>query len=281
MKTLSSALLLAFSLAGSACAQTLARDPASGNYRLTFGSYTVTIESLDRVAPKLALAVAPAGAALAYTYTLHHQQVPTARTPIVSLDVPCGGVESVAAPLEWNGWLREDASLCSFMYRRSWLEPGQTVTGLAVRSAHLPGIVEARVMGDAETPAWPTEDVPEAVYKLAETVNGRDGGWFRLKAVGPVRDRSSLGSPATGIAWLLSDLREACDAGWISARGVCASLREKLDNARKSLDRVNRPAARGHLDAFLQELEAQRGKHVDDNAYTLLKVIAEETRRRL
>jgi hypothetical protein len=65
--------------------------------------------------------------------------------------------------------------------------------------------------------------------------------------------------------------------GWIKDPGVVTSLNQKLANARKALDRLfgGKKAARGILGAFVNELDALRGKQVDDNAYFLLRVNAE------
>ncbi len=63
------------------------------------------------------------------------------------------------------------------------------------------------------------------------------------------------------------------------------SLQAKLDAATRSLARGNAASACGQLEAFLRELDAQHGpqpgKHIDDNAYTLLKIGIEYLLRRL
>ncbi len=71
------------------------------------------------------------------------------------------------------------------------------------------------------------------------------------------------------------------DLGWISNRGICTGLEAKLDNARRSLARGDRNSAGGQLGAVVNQLDAQRGKHVMDNAYWLLKVNAEIVLERL
>jgi len=69
------------------------------------------------------------------------------------------------------------------------------------------------------------------------------------------------------------------ELAWITSGGICPSLQVKLDLARQSLGQGRQDSAKGQLEAFLDELDAQHGpepgKHVTDNAYWLLKVNAE------
>ena len=61
-----------------------------------------------------------------------------------------------------------------------------------------------------------------------------------------------------------------CASGDIGNPGVCNSLNVKLRAAVAALARGNDDAMRRQLGAFLNELAAQRGKHVAESAYTRL-----------
>jgi hypothetical protein len=67
-------------------------------------------------------------------------------------------------------------------------------------------------------------------------------------------DRSP-GALATRLSALIDQL---CALGWIDNNGICNSLRVKAT------------AAAGPLNALRNELSAQRGKHVSEEAYTIL-----------
>jgi hypothetical protein len=73
---------------------------------------------------------------------------------------------------------------------------------------------------------------------------------------------------------LIDATQRACSMGWISKKGTCQSLLAKLRVAKASLGRGQTQAARGQLNAFLNELRAQKGKSVNQSAYDLLKTDA-------
>ena len=287
MKFLAICTLLLF-FGHSIAAQTLVRDLNTGNYHLTYTdldgvTHTILVEAVDQVAPLLRAVVQPTPAVLVYRYELTHLVASRARTPIMSMEIPCPAATSVSAPPTWNSVLLAQDRVCDFSSRIGHrLKPGETVQDLVITSTWLPTIADVKVSGPSEGVQWASEagSVPNRAYELAHSVNGRNGGWYSLKAVAPGRDPAGLTSASGGLEWLSADLARSCTLKWIPHAGVCQSLRVKLENLRKSLDRGSRDAAGGQIAAFLQELEAQRGKHVDDNAYSLLKVIAEATRQR-
>lgn len=71
------------------------------------------------------------------------------------------------------------------------------------------------------------------------------------------------------------DVKIACQLGQISPDGVCQSLKAKAEAAAKALKRGRTKAARGAINAFLNELKAQGGKHVQEPALTILREEAE------
>lgn len=71
------------------------------------------------------------------------------------------------------------------------------------------------------------------------------------------------------------DVDAACRLGQIAPEGVCQSLRAKAEAAAKALKRGRTKAARGAVNAFLNELKAQGGKHVQEPALTILREEAE------
>jgi hypothetical protein len=68
----------------------------------------------------------------------------------------------------------------------------------------------------------------------------------------------------------IADTQRAYDEGWIDNHGILNSLLHKLENAQRALDRGNVQAAINMLGAYINELEAQSGKHVTPEAAALL-----------
>lgn len=73
---------------------------------------------------------------------------------------------------------------------------------------------------------------------------------------------------------LMDATNRACSLGWISKAGICTSLRVELKAAQAASKRGSLVAARGLLKAYLNELRAQNGKAVNQQAYDLLSTDA-------
>ena len=69
---------------------------------------------------------------------------------------------------------------------------------------------------------------------------------------------------------LLAALKYMCNLGWIDKHGVCNSLEAKLSAAIDSINRGNLNAAENQLNAFLNDLEAQKDKSINQSAYDVL-----------
>ncbi|WP_428235469.1 FIMAH domain-containing protein [Gracilimonas sp.] len=75
--------------------------------------------------------------------------------------------------------------------------------------------------------------------------------------------------------------RSCEELGWITNKGICNSLDVKLRNVERHLER-NKPKQAGNvLNAFLNELSAQRGKHITEEGYALLYYNAEYLQQRI
>lgn len=77
------------------------------------------------------------------------------------------------------------------------------------------------------------------------------------------------------IDMLISDVNTAYEKGWIDNRGIANSLDKKLENAKKQLEKGKTNTAVSILNAFVNEVEAQKDKHLTSEAYALLKYNAE------
>jgi len=77
------------------------------------------------------------------------------------------------------------------------------------------------------------------------------------------------------------DLDEAYQKGWIDNKGIYNSLYKKLENAKKHLEKGKTKQAINQLNAFLNHLESQKGKHVNEEAYNLLHFNAKALIKRM
>jgi len=73
------------------------------------------------------------------------------------------------------------------------------------------------------------------------------------------------------IDMLISDVNTAYQKGRINNKGIYNSLNKKLVNAKKHLEKGKTKQAVNMLNAFLNEVEAQKDKHLTSEAYVLLK----------
>ncbi|HVX89528.1 MAG TPA: hypothetical protein VG940_11405 [Gemmatimonadales bacterium] len=277
-------------------AQSVNRDPSSGDYRITYQvsgqEFTAVVPSADRISPVIELLAATAvSGGWTYEFRLSNLANPPA-TPgrgILTVIFPCERNDQslnsdVGQPYSWR--LRvypvdDGTGSCQFEAGlRGILDPGASVSGLHIRSGLLPGIVSIDAIGVSDGGSAPTEgDTPDTVVRLMAYASSKG---VTFDAVMPARSPAGLNDPGNGIVAVYADLGYACGrAAWVDQRGVCRSLQAKLEAASASLARGQSGAARNQLTAFRLELDAQRGKHVNEQAYLLLSLIADHTLSRL
>lgn len=175
-------------------------------------------------------------------------------------------------PTWWMAGLTVDKTAS---FGGSLVKPGETQSGFELNSKGLPGI-RSYVLSPNYDPSeyYPSVDELESIeeIKRIDSLISRDRRELpvRGKTVGPVAPPSNT-SPSNYTSTLLSYLSQSCtELGWITNQGICRSLEVKLENAQRQLERGNTNAASGSLQAFLNELEAQKGKQVSPEAYALL-----------
>lgn len=179
------------------------------------------------------------------------------------------------SPLNWNsglsvfgqaGWGSNDAQ-----YR---ILPGQRLTGFQIITRGLPSIKDFKIepklippsAGDTEEPSLaPT---PEEALSIIQAVE--DKASFKGKTIGPTAPPADF-RPVEFLNYIITLKHQSTSFGWIKNAGIEQSLDAKLDNARKKLKEENITAAKNILNAFLNEVEAQNGKHLTSEAYALLK----------
>ncbi|NIR44408.1 MAG: hypothetical protein GWN99_00605 [Gemmatimonadetes bacterium] len=181
-------------------------------------------------------------------------------------------VLSISQPEPRSGWVTGTAyrgiSVAQWSVLEPLMPPGAQSPPLSFEAEGLPAIVTYHARGFFPVPEY--EPVPprppdaEPVL-FSNTVEGKTVG------VEPTPPESG---PGDLMARGLTVLDQVCGLDWIDAPGVCNSLRVKLEGARASMAAGRIKPARGQLRAFLNELEAQRGRHVSESAYQLLAATA-------
>lgn len=273
-------------------AQQVTVDPTTGETRISYSvdgaNYTVVVPAADRIAPKLTLVdLQISGDVAVYVYRLENELRSPAEAGrgILTAIVVCPAEAqdlngSTGQPLGWRLQVyRGENGLAECQFEaglQGILEPGAAVEGLQIRSHALPGTADVEVVGVAGGARVASgEDTPDSVYRL---INAYQGRGRMVRTVTPSRLPSQISSSSQTIAALQSDLQLSCDSlGWIQNLGTCRSLSAKAEAAARAIERGQPSVAKNQLSAFRAELDAQRGKHVNDNAYFLLSVTADRT----
>jgi hypothetical protein len=173
-----------------------------------------------------------------------------------TVDAPAPALR-VEAPPRTRQWFIVTAkdygrSVANWGFIDPLLGPGKASPSLAFSARGLPGLV--KYWGG---PFIPPDTVETADVTVAEDAPAGPGNFAADSGVtiGIVpfpadRSRAALLARLRGLE------QDACARGWIDNAGVCTSLQVKIEH--------------GDTGALLNELEAQRGKHVNDLAYFLL-----------
>jgi hypothetical protein len=151
--------------------------------------------------------------------------------------------------------------------------PGASSDGFSFVSKAIPGIITYYAEGYAPPPSF------EPGMATDEPIPGYDdltpyGPGIVGKTVGPILPPE----PFVAIAFIdiiANYKHQSYDLGWIDNQGIVNSLDAKLDNAKKHLEKGQKTPAINELKAFVNEVEAQKDKHLKSGAYALLKYNAE------
>ncbi len=150
--------------------------------------------------------------------------------------------------------------------------PGKNLSGFQFDAGSLVGLVEYYSEGYTPPPSW-QGDVEE------DSIPGYDdltpyGPGIVGRTVGPVMPPDQF-TPSVFIDTLISYKHQSLALKWIDNAGIANSLDQKLENAKKKLASSDSVAARNILEAFVNEVEAQKDKHLTSEAYALLKFNAQ------
>lgn len=139
------------------------------------------------------------------------------------------------------------------------LKPGNSLKGLSFQTQRLPTITKYLAWGRTSIPRLSFE--PDSLENSSVSKDGKKG-----LTVGPGITPDEI-APDTLITYLN---RSCTEPGWITDQGICHSLEAKLESVDRQLEQGNTNTASGALQAFLNEVEAQKDKQLSSEAYTLL-----------
>lgn len=210
-----------------------------------------------------------------YEYSIYSK--PTSIQKIWTFDIEVRvKCENVTAPNGWHGDFRANIPPPGPVV--SWgshdgpfnIGPGNTINGLSMKSSGIPGVTMSYTAGWVD---------PPGPYEAGMVPEDNRPKWsedsVKTKTIGPVPPPSDPFNPIIFVDYIIRMKGEASALGWIDDREVETSLTKKLFNARKNLGKKDNNAAINELKAFIVELVAQKGKHVNDSAFYLLEPNAE------
>lgn len=157
------------------------------------------------------------------------------------------------------------------------LKPGESLGGFGLTSYGLPGIrgFKAEPNLDVDADYYPHLESVEGAWDESKAIIAKikeleDKVNFMGKTVGPTAPPVVFNA-TTFLDYIIGLKHQAASLGWIDNSGIVNSLDVKLDNAKKKLSQGDNSTAKNILNAFINDVEAQAGKHVTSEAYALLK----------
>lgn len=149
------------------------------------------------------------------------------------------------------------------------IPPGNTLSGFNYSSYGLPTITDYYAEGSHSLPWFPAGSAPEGEIPGYDDLTPYGPGVVG-KTIVPV-EPPAIFNPLNFLNHIINLKNEAFKIGWITNQGIEQSLDAKLESAKKKLDAGDIKAVKNILNAFLNEVEAQKDKHLTSEAYGLLK----------
>jgi hypothetical protein len=158
----------------------------------------------------------------------------------------------------------------------STIQPGTQLGGFQITTYGIPSIRQFRIEPALDFDSLPlSEPTPETLASYAtqfstllNTVS------YSAKTVGPTAPPANF-DPVTFMQTIQSYKEQAFQQGWIDNSGIANSLDVKLNVALNSLQAHDNNTAKNVLNAFLNEVQAQSGKHLSTEAVALLEFNAQ------
>lgn len=200
-----------------------------------------------------------------YTQYRFKKDFPKFEGSVVPVGIP-------ALPQFWRGVITSEKKLVLRTDVRNDIEPGEKMSGFKLSSKGLPGLKKFKAEPFIDVRKfYPSEFEVSNVDSLINVINkdrnqASDTGY----TVGPTAPPKNFVTEDF-VDTLSSFLDQSCtEPGWITTQGICRSLEAKLENVERQLDQGNTNAASSSLQAFINEVDAQKNKQLSSEAYALL-----------
>jgi hypothetical protein len=164
------------------------------------------------------------------------------------------------------GWKFSDRNRTNFFFWLNWgiepnvIRPGESDTTFSYSINALPFISRYYIQGANKSPT-------NASFKeLVEDIKTNSVSGYTLGPTNPPDPFDAGVFTDT----LRSFTTQACKLKWIDNKGICQSLLAKLKNVQNQLGKGKTKIAITSLWAFINEVEAQKGKHLTGEGFGLL-----------
>ncbi len=210
---------------------------------------------------------------LRYTYVVENSSTSQQSIGSLYVSVSTDSLSDFYFPNDWDGglWTGHRLFDCFTEKDSSLIKPGFSLDSIYFSSPGLPVISKYYIQSLSYKLNYNTMDPDSLDTMYYNNVLSNSYTGYTIGAADPP-------SPFIQINFLdslISYKHQALSLGWIDNQGIVNSLDSKLDNARKKLAVGDINAAKNILNAFVNEVEAQKGKHLTSEAYALLKYNAE------
>ncbi|MFL5813214.1 MAG: hypothetical protein ACJ763_06525 [Bdellovibrionia bacterium] len=245
------------------------------------GNMTSILDPSNKVKPSINASVLSDSSSGLYTYSFKVSNLAGAVQMLQEIYISHpSAVSQASAPADWQsgeyrnkgvwGWVKTKGSIHG-------ISAGQSVSGFSFKSTGIPGIVDAKFAGERrEEFTTPGDDATadvaasfERIYANLKTqYPDKFGKQVALKTIGPVDPPAAFNAQSV-IKNLITLVNQSRSQSWIDNDGIANSLLAKLNTALSKA--VSDPkAAKNVLSAFLNDVQAQNGKHLSSESYALL-----------
>jgi hypothetical protein len=251
------------------------------------------IDPPNKVLVGVELVQVDSGASVHYRYEV--RSLATSPQGLAGVRIACSPSARSLGGGYWNSVQQINGqTYCSFEVSAGIGLPGDVVR---FNEPRLAGTVERGILaqGGSTMPAWPAEAGDprnQQIKPIVDSLLGLTptGLAARVTSPAPKYDRAVVAQTSTGLEILSHELSTICSTtDWIPSPATCNSLAAKLPvvatalraesgGQRAALTASERNAIRQQLNAFIAELVAGRGTTVQQNAFTILHVLARAVR---
>lgn len=250
------------------------------------GRQQAILDSSSKVKPEIHANVSTDETSGTYVYSFEVSNLPRAILLLDNISVrhlaPVFEAKSPEPQREWSSGEYEGKSAWNWTKTsgaQSGIPAGKSAKGFSFKSKGIPTIVdtwfagERRVKYRGPSPESDTVEVNmsfERVFEKLETqYPDKIASVVKLRTLGPVIPPEKF-TPNEAIEYMSNLVKQSLDLGWIKNAGIAKSLEAKLATSGKKLGTGDVQTAKNVLNAFVNEIEAQKGKQLTSEGFALL-----------